>query len=170
MLLSTVEAASEAAMADVNSGLAEALSNQKKIEHDTRQVQLQSAQLTKSARTRRHTDTTLGLLTALAATRTELMAVNVCRVFMCWSRQMDRWVAMYGGLNSSVKELGDLSNWAGSLQADMDGIASALNRLMAARQQQRRGEEDKRRAAQSTVSSAVVSAALPDARAKPQPI
>ena len=77
---------------------------------------------------------------------------------------------MYGGLNSSVKELGDVSNWAAAIQGDMDGIASTLNRLMQQRQKQRREEEEKRRSVQTTVSSAVVSAALPDARAKPQPI
>jgi len=130
-LLSAVECTSDAAMADVNTRLVDALNNQKKIEHDTRQIQLQSAQLTK---------------------------------------QMDRWVAMYGGLNTSVKELGDLSNWAATMQADMDSVANTLNRLMQQRQQQRRDEVERRRAVQPTVSPAVVSAALPDVRAKPQPI
>ena len=46
-LLASVEATSDAVMADVNSRLVEALNNQKKIEQDTRQLQLQSAQLTK---------------------------------------------------------------------------------------------------------------------------
>ena len=77
---------------------------------------------------------------------------------------------MYGGLNNSVKEMGDLSNWAATLQSDMDSIASSLNRLMQQRQQQRREEDEKRRAVQPTVSPAVLNAALPDARAKPQPI
>ena len=39
----------------VNSRLAEALSNQKAIEHDTRQIQLQSAQLTKYSTHTHHT-------------------------------------------------------------------------------------------------------------------
>ena len=83
---------------------------------------------------------------------------------------MDRWVAMYSGLNNSVKELGDLSNWATTLQSDMDSISGTLNRLMQQRQQQRREEDDKRRAVQPSVSPAVVNAALPNVRAKPQPI
>ena len=83
---------------------------------------------------------------------------------------MDRWVAMYGGLNSSVKELGDLSNWATTLQSDMDAVSATLARLMQQRQQQRTEEAEKRRAVPAAVSSAVVNAALPDARAKPQPI
>ena len=77
---------------------------------------------------------------------------------------------MYSGLNNSVKELGDLSNWAVTMQSDMDAIGSTLNRLMQQRQQQKREEEEKRRLVPKTVSQAVVSAALQDTRAKPQPI
>ena len=76
-------------------------------------------------------------------------------------RQMERWVTMYGALNSSVKELGDLSNWATTMQSDMDNIAATLNRLMQQRQQQRRDEEERRRAVQSTAPQAVVNAAKP---------
>ena len=54
VLLSSAEEASEAAMAAVNGRLIEALSNQKKIEHDTRQLQLQSAQLTKYTNSHTH--------------------------------------------------------------------------------------------------------------------
>ena len=160
-------------MADVNSRLVEAINNQKKIEHDTRQVQLQSAQLTKSATHTTHSltlpsqhslSTVTSLTSPLHLTRLHPFACVLC------CRQMERWAAMYGGLNNSVKEMGDLSNWAATMQADMDNIAGTLNRLMQQRQQQRREEEEKRRAVLPTVSAAVVNAALPDARAKPQPI
>ena len=48
-MLSNVEAFSAEVMDDLNGGLLEVLANQKKIEQETQRLQLQTAQLTKSA-------------------------------------------------------------------------------------------------------------------------
>ena len=50
-MLSAVDAVSAEVMDDLNSGMLQVMSNQKKIEQETRQLQLQTAQFNKSPAT-----------------------------------------------------------------------------------------------------------------------
>jgi len=42
------------------------------------------------------------------------------------TKQTHQWVSMIDSFNHTLKELGDVENWAKSIETDMVGIASAL--------------------------------------------
>ena len=61
-------------------------------------------------------------------------------------------MANFSAVNDSLKEFGDLANWAAVLEADMTAIAQSLATTVAARQQQQ--AEDRRRTAAQQPQSA----------------
>jgi len=46
-------------------------------------------------------------------------------------KQTNKWLAMYKSLNDSLKELGDVKNWAETIEADMKAVADTLQRVAA---------------------------------------
>ena len=50
-------------------------------------------------------------------------------------RAVERWSGLYGNLNDSIKELGDLVNWATVIEEDMQAIAISLSTIIAIKQQ-----------------------------------
>jgi len=47
-----------------------------------------------------------------------------------FAKQTNRWLAMYHGLNEALKELGDVRNWAQSIETDMNFIAANLENVV----------------------------------------
>eukprot|EP00026_Physarum_polycephalum_P019749 Phypoly_transcript_21910.p1 GENE.Phypoly_transcript_21910~~Phypoly_transcript_21910.p1 ORF type:complete len:147 (+),score=32.71 Phypoly_transcript_21910:133-573(+) len=43
-----------------------------------------------------------------------------------FTKQTTQWVTLIDNFNQALKELGDLENWAKTIEADMNGIAAAL--------------------------------------------
>jgi hypothetical protein len=40
-----------------------------------------------------------------------------------------KWVATYDALNDSLKELGDVANWASVIERDMQAVCNAVSAL-----------------------------------------
>lgn len=53
---------------------------------------------------------------------TKQLHVNV----MQFSKQVNQWLSLMQNLNKSVKELGDVENWAKSIEKDLRLVSSAL--------------------------------------------
>jgi len=47
-----------------------------------------------------------------------------------FTRQTNRWLTMYQGLNDAIKELGDVSNWAQSMETEMEDLAVMLDSVI----------------------------------------
>lgn len=43
-----------------------------------------------------------------------------------FSKQTAQWISMVEGFNQALKEIGDVENWARSIEMDMRTIATAL--------------------------------------------
>lgn len=41
-----------------------------------------------------------------------------------------KWVDMYDSLNNSMKELGDIVNWAGMIERDMSKVSETIEQLV----------------------------------------
>eukprot|EP01062_Namystynia_karyoxenos_P074590 TRINITY_DN71541_c0_g1_i1.p2 TRINITY_DN71541_c0_g1~~TRINITY_DN71541_c0_g1_i1.p2 ORF type:complete len:165 (+),score=77.22 TRINITY_DN71541_c0_g1_i1:75-497(+) len=55
-------------------------------------------------------------------------------------KQSQRWVELFDGFNSSLKELGDVANWARVIEGDARETVRALSSLHDARRQLRTGQ------------------------------
>ena len=53
------------------------------------------------------------------------------------AKQTAQWVESYQGFHQALKSLGDIENWARTIEADMAFISSSLDGLQQQRQQQR---------------------------------
>eukprot|EP00457_Paulinella_chromatophora_P015202 gb/GEZN01015773.1/.p1 GENE.gb/GEZN01015773.1/~~gb/GEZN01015773.1/.p1 ORF type:complete len:152 (+),score=30.58 gb/GEZN01015773.1/:40-495(+) len=53
-----------------------------------------------------------------------------------FQRNTRRWVKMYAGLNEALKELGDVSNWAQTMEQDMQDLAFMLESVIATKRQE----------------------------------
>eukprot|EP00275_Glaucocystis_incrassata_P001229 EC122259.1.p1 GENE.EC122259.1~~EC122259.1.p1 ORF type:complete len:126 (+),score=17.84 EC122259.1:91-468(+) len=59
----------------------------------------------------------------------ELEARNVQSQAARFARQTQQWLTLVDGFNEALKEIGDFENWAETIEADMQSIASALERI-----------------------------------------
>lgn len=94
-------------------------------------------------------------------------------------RSSDKWLALSASLNTALKELGDVQNWALTIQKDVRWIDRELaevvaenndrkNRLQARRQSQLEAEEERRRKAGKATNAAAPAAAAAAAVPSPQ--
>merc|ERR1712150_25883 len=47
-----------------------------------------------------------------------------------FAKQTNKWVTMYRNLNAALLELGDVTNWAQTMESDMNIIASSLENVV----------------------------------------
>lgn len=45
-------------------------------------------------------------------------------------KQTTKWVALYDGINQTLKEVGDIVNWAEIIEKDMQKVASAITKIV----------------------------------------
>ena len=50
-----------------------------------------------------------------------------------FTKQTQKWLTLYRGFNESLMELGDVKNWASTMEADLAEIASALEGVLSTR-------------------------------------
>jgi len=50
-----------------------------------------------------------------------------------FAKQTQKWLTLYRGFNESLMELGDVKNWAGTMEADLAEIATSLETVLSTR-------------------------------------
>lgn len=49
---------------------------------------------------------------------------------VAFSKDIKRWMTLYGSFNDALKELGDVKNWAQGIETDLNSISDTLGRVI----------------------------------------